>query len=242
MNKVTFPLKPPMQGPAVADLQNALQTFLERRAVLANDASSRQQFSTALQRERVGQAYGTATRKLVAVIQQEKQLVVGAENEGNVDEQTAATINDMLRELGVLGEDAPTGEPVYKVSGTVRFADGLPAAGLSVSAFDRDLRNEQPLRPSEISDPPRIDRDGKYEIQYFARQFRNREKLSADIVVKIFAADGTRLAMSPVLFNAPPVAQVDVTIPAEALKSPTLFERIGDELAPPWKRPASKMR
>ncbi|MDB6008334.1 MAG: hypothetical protein JWL65_584, partial [Gammaproteobacteria bacterium] len=232
MNKVTSPLKPPMQGPAVADLQNALQALLDRRAVLANDESGRQQLSAALQRERVGQTYGTATRKLVAVIQQEKQLVVGAGNEGNVDEQTAATINAMLRELGVLVEDAPTGEPVYKVSGTVRFADGFPAAGFSVSAFDRDLRNEQPLRPSEISEPPRTDKEGRYEIQYFARQFSNREKLTADIVVKIFAADGTRLAASPVLFNAPPVAQVDVAIPAEALKSPTLFERIAGELAP----------
>ena len=29
MNEITFPIAPRMQGPAVADLQNALQAFLK---------------------------------------------------------------------------------------------------------------------------------------------------------------------------------------------------------------------
>jgi hypothetical protein len=50
---------------------------------------------------------------------------------------------------------------------------------------------------------------------YFTRQFRKREKGSADFVVKALAADGSLLVTSPVMFNAPQAAKMDVTIPAE---------------------------
>jgi hypothetical protein len=95
-----------------------------------------------------------------------------------------------------------------------------------VSTFDRDLRREQALGQSQTNN------QGFYQIQYFARQLRRREKGSADLVVKAFASDGSLLAASPVLFNAPPHAEVDVTIPAEALQPPTLFEKIAQALAP----------
>ena len=97
----------------------------------------------------------------------------------------------------------------YAVKGTVRFADSSPATKLKLSAFDRDLRSEQALGQSQT------DRQGLYEIQYSARQFLKAEKGNADLVVKAFAADGSLLAASPVLFNAPPSAEVDLTIPAE---------------------------
>src|SRR4030095_12292739 len=95
-----------------------------------------------------------------------------------------------------------------------------------VSTFDRDLRREQALGQSQTNN------QGFYQIQYFARQLRRREKGSADLVVKVFAADGSLLVASPVLFNAPPHAEVDVTIPAEALQPPTLFEKVAQALAP----------
>ena len=125
----------------------------------------------------------------------------------------------------VIEVELPPQEP-QQVKGTVQLSDGFPAAGVKVSAFDRDLRSEQALGQSQT------DNQGFYQIQYFARQFRKREKGSADLVVKAFAADGSLLAASPVLFNAPPSAEVDVTIPAEVLQPPTLFEKIGQALAP----------
>jgi hypothetical protein len=229
MTKVTFPLKPRMAGPEVGNLQDALQLLLDRAILQASDEATRRE----LQRERTGQTYGRATSKLVAIFQQESHLVLaGTENEGSVDEQTADAINSILRQLGALHDGPSTEEPEYKVSGTVRFADGSPAIGFPVSAFDRDLRNEQPLRPSLTQDQPQTDKTGHYEIPYFARQFRNREKGSADIVVKVFGAQGTLLATSPILFNAPQIAELDVTIPAEALQPPALFVRIERELRP----------
>src|SRR5688572_1981457 len=141
MTKVTFPLKLRMTGPEVGNLQDALQLLLDRGFILANEEGSRRELSGALQRERSSQTYRSATRKLVAIFQQERQLVVSGD-EGSVDELTADTINTILRQLGVLDDEPSTGEPTYKVTGTVRFADGFPAIGFTVSAFDRDLRNE----------------------------------------------------------------------------------------------------
>ena len=114
----------------------------------------------------------------------------------------------------------------FAVRGTVRLADGSPAAGVKVSAFDRDLRTEQLLGQSTTG------RDGSYRIQYSGDAFATAETGGADLVIKAFATDGALLAASPVLFNAPPSAEIDLTIPAEALLPPTLFEKVGRALTP----------
>jgi hypothetical protein len=114
----------------------------------------------------------------------------------------------------------------YEVKGSVRLADGSPATGLSVSAADRDLRSEQPLGQAITG------QDGAYYLQYDAAAYAGEESVSADLVVKAHGADGSVLAASPVLFNAPPSAVVDLTIPAEALQPPSRFEVIGRALQP----------
>ncbi|HEV8714044.1 MAG TPA: hypothetical protein VGX03_14615, partial [Candidatus Binatia bacterium] len=143
-----------------------------------------------------------------------------------MDEPTAEALNRLLAEHGALSDGTPAGQPAYEVKGTVRLADGFPARGVMVRAFDRDLRVEHPLGQYQTNNK------GFYAIPYSARQFRKREKDSADLVVKAFAADGSLLAASPVLFNAPQVAEIDVAIPAEALQPPTLFEKVGRTLEP----------
>lgn len=117
-------------------------------------------------------------------------------------------------------------QPEYIVKGIVRLSDGFPAAGLQVSAFDKDLRSEQMLGKSQT------DKLGSYRIPYLSSQFIKAEKGSADLVIKVFASDDTMLAVSPVLFNAPSEAEVDITIPAEAQQPPTLFEKINQAIAP----------
>ncbi len=114
----------------------------------------------------------------------------------------------------------------FVVRGEVRDADGSLLAGVLVKAFDKDLRRKELLGEATTN------KAGEYEIRYSDQQFRRAEKGSAYLVVKAFAADGSPLAASPVLFNAPPSANVDLTVPAEALQPPTLFERIGRALAP----------
>jgi hypothetical protein len=122
--------------------------------------------------------------------------------------------------------DHPGGTRTFRVSGTVQFAAGIPAEGIKVAAFDRDLRNEEPLGESYT------DRDGSYRIEYLERQFLNAERGSADLVVKVLDANGQVLVASPVLFNAPPDATIHHTIPPERQQPPSLFERIASAVEP----------
>jgi hypothetical protein len=218
MNKILFPLEPGMQSAKVGDLQAALQFLLDRGIIQRDDENARRELSVALAREHAEQTFGEATRKLVGIFQEDRRLEGG----GKVDEPTADVLNRLLDELHESEEE----QPPYVVKGTVRFFDGFPAARIMVSAFDRDLRREQTLGQTKT------DMKGSYEIQYFERKFLRAEKGSADLVVKAFAADGTLLAASPVLFNAPLVATVDLDIPADVLLPPTLFEKIGRALVP----------
>lgn len=218
MNRIIFPLKQRMHGPDVGDLQAALQLLLDQNIILRNDGSARRELSAALQRERAEQTYGSATRKAVSVFQEERQLGGG----GEVDEPTANALNHFLDELS--GQGVEPSE--FVVKGTVRLFDQSSAIGLRVSAFDRDLRNEQELGRNQT------DKQGFYQIRYSPSQFLKAEKGSADLVVKALAADGSLLAASPVLFNAPSSATVDVTIPAERWQPASLFEKLGRALEP----------
>ncbi|HEX8720433.1 MAG TPA: neuraminidase-like domain-containing protein [Pyrinomonadaceae bacterium] len=148
--------------------------------------------------------------------------------EGSVVWNAGGGVSDLVIEVDG-GADAGAdgdGAKAREVSGRVSLADGSPAAGVAVSVFDRDLRSEQPLGHAET------DARGSYRVRYFAHQMRKREKGSADLVLRAAARDGSPLAASPVLFNAPPAAVLDLTIPPDALRPPSLFERIGRELAP----------
>ena len=123
-----------------------------------------------------------------------------------------------------------TGHPgearTYRVSGLVRFADGIPASRTKVAAFDRDLRSEQLLGEAYT------DRNGTYRIEYSQSQFLNLERGTADLVVKALDADGSILVASPVLFNAPEDATIDLTISLDRQLPPTLFERIDSAVEP----------
>ncbi|HEX5835251.1 MAG TPA: neuraminidase-like domain-containing protein [Pyrinomonadaceae bacterium] len=52
------------------------------------------------------------------------------------------------------------------------------------------------------------------------------------MVVKVFSKDGKVLITSPTLFNAPLIAEVDLTVPQETLPPTPLFDRIQDTLKP----------
>jgi peptidoglycan hydrolase-like protein with peptidoglycan-binding domain len=218
LNKITFPLKPGMKGTKVGDLQVALQLLLDRGVILANGDGARRELSAALQRERAKQTYGSATRKLVIIFQKERHIAPS----GSVDEATANSINRFLDELSGPAEE----QSEFVVKGAVHLSDGSPAVGVMVSAFDRDLRSEQLLGRQQTNEK------GSYAIQYSAARFRKREKGSADLVVKAFATDGSLLAASSVLFNAPSHAELDVIIPAEMRQPPSLFEKLGQALTP----------
>jgi hypothetical protein len=113
-----------------------------------------------------------------------------------------------------------------EVHGTIRMADGFPASGFVVSAFDRDLRREQELGKAQT------DAQGAYGIPYTLEQVQAFEAGSADLVVKVFSKDGVVLASSPILFNAPPSAEVNLTVAEDALPLTPLFDKIQNALKP----------
>jgi len=117
-----------------------------------------------------------------------------------------------------------------EVSGNVKLADGGPARGVLIGAFDCDLRNDQRLGST------RSGTDGSYSIHYSPSQFEKPESGSADLVVKVFSDARTVLASSQVVFNAPASAQIDVTIPRTAIEPPSLFDRIQTAVGPNLRR------
>jgi hypothetical protein len=119
-----------------------------------------------------------------------------------------------------------SGVPKYSVEGTARWAGNLPANGITISAFDRDLRSEQLLGQCP-TDP-----QGFYRITYSANQFKKAGIGSADLVVKALTSDGSPLAVSDIFFNAPPHAKIDLLISDDRGRAPALFERIGLALEP----------
>jgi hypothetical protein len=118
-------------------------------------------------------------------------------------------------------------DDLRSVSGTVVDETGRPLPGLRVCAFDRDLRQEEPLGQDMT------DGQGRFQISYTAAQFRRVEKAIADLRVRVLSADGkSELATSATVFNAPAQAQVDLTIGADKLNTDSEWERYGRELAP----------
>jgi hypothetical protein len=121
---------------------------------------------------------------------------------------------------------AAPGAVDFGVKGIVARADGTPMAGVTVRAFDRDLRSEQQLGEAKT------DATGRYEIRWDKAQFGGAERGRADLVVRAFDAAGKLLAASPAWFNAPVTAEVDLTLAVPAEGAATLFEKLGDVLNP----------
>lgn len=207
-----------MRGFKVGNLQAALRFLLDKAAIMPNDAMGRRKLSAGIALEQTDQFYGDFTRDTVTAFQSERHLKVN----GSVDKATADALNRLIDEL--TSEDHI--DSLFTVQGTVRKHGGTPVIGVTVTAFDRDLRNEQPL--GKIL----TDRNGFYRIEYFRHQFVRAEKDSADLVVKILSHEGTVLFTSPILFNAPPVATVDLRLPAGLFEPATLFESIRMTLLP----------
>jgi hypothetical protein len=135
------------------------------------------------------------------------------------DQEREITINLAVHEAVVQLESLPR-----KVEGTVRDPWGNALLDIPVIAYDRDLRNEQLLGQA------RTDGKGAYLISYEAQQFRKHEKGEADLVVKAFSAEGEVISTSPVMFNAPTSAVIDLVI-TDKVGVPSLFERIEKALA-----------
>ncbi len=108
-----------------------------------------------------------------------------------------------------------------KVSGLVKTETGEPIVGITVRAFDKDLRHEQLLGTATT------DSMGFYSINYTADQFRRSEKKSADLIVRASDMQGNLRAESEILFNAPDQARINLTLKPLPVKPPRSPKRDG---------------
>ena len=227
LSAIVAPVLPGESSPRVENLQDALRLLLDRGAIRstgrppgfgADDPAS---LARPLASERERRTYGSATRRLVESLQRQEGLTDAPF--GIVDHHTAEALNRLLNGAGAFGDPGGSG---FVVRGRVTTPDQLPVPGLVVRARDRDLRTFQRLGTDGTTDA-----DGRYEIAYTEDQFSRAEKGRADLVVRVFAPETADdpdrpIAESPVLFNAPPVAEINLEVPAvHGQRVPSEFER-----------------
>lgn len=178
--------------------------------------------------ERRAEAFGPTTELAVRRFQETAALPIT----GSVDERTQAALVAKL---------AATPLPVsFVVRGTVRRTDGSPVAGARMQAADVDLRTEQILGEAQTNT------NGHYEIHFDRGKFARAEADGPDLQVRVLgAAPSTAvdvvavpskvpvaLASSPIVFNAPADAIVDLVIPGPAAHALSEWERLGAALQP----------
>jgi len=115
----------------------------------------------------------------------------------------------------------PVASHMLRVEGAITHFDSKPVVGVTVKAVDKDLRHEEELGTAITNQA------GEYKITYSPQQFYRAEKKSADLLVRTFDEQGQVLASSAVLFNAPVIAKINLTVNAGLSE----FERITEALA-----------
>lgn len=148
---------------------------------------------------------------IVCIYNAEKELLFTSEIQNNVPANY---------ELNIKLLDQP-----FVVRGRVRNEFGELLSGVTVQAFDRDLRNEQLLG----SNPTR---EGYYEIRYNRLQFSKAEKVSADLVMKVLGAEGIELYKTPIQYNAPSELELDISLQGATYKGPSEWETLTGALTP----------
>jgi hypothetical protein len=131
-------------------------------------------------------------------------------------------------------EQAECEDEQYIVEGDVTWPDGRPVTGMVIRAVDQDLRTEQPLGPfaPEFRQETRTDDAGHYVIPYTYEQFARAEDDTADLIVRGLSANGAVAAASPIMFNAPKVAVIDLVVSGAVPGQPSEYERVVARVTP----------
>lgn len=112
------------------------------------------------------------------------------------------------------------------VYGKVQIMSKESPVGIIVQAFDKDLRSE------ELLGEETLDGKGSYSIKYSAEQFKNKEKGTADIIVRAYNSTGVLLAESEIHFNVTSEHQINLYIPEATTISPSKYELLLVDLFP----------
>jgi hypothetical protein len=173
--------------------------------------------------ERDERSFGASTAAAVTKL----QAVTGFAPTGVVDEKTSATISRAMDRLGLpLRDGGRTGlHKPYSVAGTVTDADGNPLAHGKVVAFDCELRASKPIGETQT------DHAGAYHITYRASELYEGHT-AADLRVELHDDAGQTLFSSPITFNAPRHAPIDLALGGPAHTRPSEFSSITTAVVP----------
>jgi Tc toxin complex TcA C-terminal TcB-binding domain/Neuraminidase-like domain len=200
MTPINAPIKVGDTGTQVANLQDALLALLATpggKIIQALDSPNRPTpeelkiLKVGLEQERAQSLFGKATRQLIVYFQVQQGL--GDNLDGTVEEKTAAKLNEILTSLGLVDQST-----LFRVHGTVTTADNKPISGASVSAFDRDLRKEQPLGDAKTREL------GDYAIPYGPGKFQSGDVPSAPVpklIVRAYDLEGCQIGNDIVILK-----------------------------------------
>jgi len=146
---------------------------------------------------------------------------IGKPREGQ-PEQSGIILFEVNILMGASTEET-TG--LSSVKGCVRWADWAPAAGITVHAFDKTLREETRLGQwvSNIT--------GLYEIHYRPLRTDKDGKKTANLIIRAFDTEGRELAASPIRYNAQLQETIDLTF-ATTEKPSSEYEKLVLALTP----------
>ena len=137
-----------------------------------------------------------------------------------------ATLGDLIIDIEPMSTNidaSPQLQPKFVVRGRI-VSESADTTGLTIRAYDRDLRTAQ-LLGSAITDT-----NGRYEITYTRNQFRRADKTNADIDLRVYNAAGTLLQFetdTPLpLFNADPDVEIVLILSANAIVTPSEYENL----------------
>jgi hypothetical protein len=125
---------------------------------------------------------------------------------------------------------SPAGKEIpFEVKGKVLRVDGSPVTKQVVCAVDVDIRSEQ-----RLGHPSKTSSDGSYSITYTQQEFKRGERFTADLKVYVYDNDDCHdaIATSPVTWNAPKVATIDVVVGGSAVLGPPEFDKLRDKILP----------
>ena len=194
MKRILPPLRPPMTGAEVANLQDGLRLLLNQAQILPNDAASRLELANALAGERKAQRYADITQKLVGHFQQERVI----HGSGLVDDRTAAVLNDVLGRLGAIVDTV--------VAGRVLSRTRVGVEGLRVVVVDKGVAGTPDAELATTQTGP----GGQFSVSFSDEKLLERKKEHFDLQARVFTAGGELLAASKVRYNAPEVVGLDV--------------------------------
>ena len=195
MQRIIAPLRPGDRNDAVASLQDALRLLVERGRITL-DPAERDSLLGALGREREEQAYANATRRLVVLFRVQHSL----NDLDSVDDETAAALNGLLRELGALDDDRPVSERM--VAGQVVNATRQPLLGIAVTAVHED--GARAIRLGEDN----TDAEGRYAIRYEMPPGVR----TINLRVAAFDAGGVLLKQAEIIQDATPLETVNLIL------------------------------